>query len=122
MDVLVQQFASGVQAGELSLVFLHGRYSHSVLKRAAGSEFRVHVEHGGTVESYAAAPAQIAWAESVLGAVAEPWTYARVDAVSDAAGPLLMELELLDPELFFKYQPAAAALLIEGLVAPARAR
>jgi glutathione synthase/RimK-type ligase-like ATP-grasp enzyme len=115
MDVLVQEFASGVRTGEMSFVFLSGQYSHCVLKRAAGTEFRIHVEHGGSVESYQPAPVEIKWAESVMASVSEPWTYARVDAVNNPGGLLLMELELLDPELFFKYRPASATLLITAL-------
>lgn len=115
MDVLVQEFASGVHAGEISLVFLGGRYSHAVIKRAAGSEFRVHIEHGGTVESIEPGNALIGWAEDVIATIDAPWTYARVDAVSDDRGPMLMELELLDPELFFKYHPPAAERMIAAL-------
>jgi glutathione synthase/RimK-type ligase-like ATP-grasp enzyme len=122
MNVLVQEYAVGVQHGEISMVFLNGAYSHSVLKRAVGSEFRVHIEHGGTVETVVPDAARIAWAESVVAAAPEPWTYARVDLVTDTAGPLLMELELLDPELFFKYEPASAARLITSLTAAASAR
>jgi glutathione synthase/RimK-type ligase-like ATP-grasp enzyme len=122
MDVLVQEYAAGVQQGEVSMVFLNGGYSHSVLKRAAGSEFRVHIEHGGTVESVFPEAEQIAWAESVVAAAPEPWTYARVDMVTDAGGPLLMELEMLDPELFFKYEPAAATQIITALTAATSAR
>jgi glutathione synthase/RimK-type ligase-like ATP-grasp enzyme len=118
MDVLVP----GVQQGEVSMVFLNGGYSHSVLKRAAGSEFRVHIEHGGTVESVFPDAEQIAWAESVVAAAPEAWTYARVDMVTDAGGPLLMELEMLDPELFFKYEPAAATQMITALTAATSAR
>lgn len=115
MDVLVQEFAEGVHAGELSLVFLAGRYSHAVLKRAAGNEFRVHIEHGGTVESVQPDRKQIEWAEGVMRAVTLPWTYARVDAVMEHGRPILMELELLDPELFFAYERDAAQLLISSI-------
>ena len=115
MDVLVQEFAPGVRDGELSFVFLAGQYSHCVLKRAAGTEFRIHVEHGGSVESHHPPTEQIQWAESVMDAVKEPWTYARVDAVADDDGLMLMELELLDPELFFKYKPSSTGLLISAL-------
>ena len=115
MDVLVQEFAAGVRDGELSFVFLAGQYSHCVLKRAAGTEFRIHVEHGGSVESHHPSAEQIQWAQSVMDAVTERWTYARVDAVADAEGLMLMELELLDPELFFKYKPSSAGLLISAL-------
>jgi glutathione synthase/RimK-type ligase-like ATP-grasp enzyme len=115
MDVLVQEFAEGVRDGEISFVFLAGVYSHAVLKRAAGSEFRIHVEHGGTVELYVPRPAEVEWAESVMQQVTEPWSYARVDAVRDGDGMLLMELELLDPELFFAYEPASAQLMIAAI-------
>jgi glutathione synthase/RimK-type ligase-like ATP-grasp enzyme len=122
MNVLVQEYAPGVQHGEVSLVFLNGRYSHAVLKRAAGTEFRVHIEHGGTVESVYPTSAHIEWAESVVAASPYPWTYARVDMVTDASGPLLMELELLDPELFFKYQPHSTQQMITALTVPGSAR
>ena len=122
MDVLVQEFAQGVQAGEISLVFLNGDYSHSVIKRAVGDEFRVHIEHGGTVDSIVPTPAQIEWARTVVHAVEQSWVYARVDAVSDAAGLMVMELELLDPELFFKYDAAAADKFIGALRTVSSAR
>ena len=122
MNVLVQEYAPGVQQGEVSMVFLNGRYSHSVLKRAAGTEFRVHIEHGGTVESVYPTNAHIEWAESVVAAAPAPWTYARVDMVTDRGNPLLMELELLDPELFFKYQPHATNLMISALTVDSSAR
>lgn len=116
MDVLVQQFADGVAAGELSFVFLAGAYSHCVLKRAAEGEFRVHNEHGGTVAACAPPGEQIAWAESVVATLPrDSWAYARVDAVRDAAGMMVMELELLDPELFFTYNAAAVARFADAI-------
>ena len=115
MDVLVQEFAPGVQAGELSFVFLGGDYSHTVLKRPGGSEFRVQTEHGGTVEAVLPPNQQIEWARSVIATVPEPFSYARVDAVAAGDGLMLMELELLEPELFFKYDADAAPRLIAAL-------
>ena len=119
---LVQEFISGVYDGELSLVFFGGSYSHAVIKRAAGNEFRVHVEHGGSVDRYEPDAALIAWAEQVLAAAPEPGTYARVDAVMGADGPRLMELEQLDPELFFLYRPEAAQRMIGQLDTTLHAR
>ena len=37
--------------------------------------------------------------------------YARVDVVESSRGPLLMELELIEPELYFLYVPEAATRL-----------
>lgn len=117
MDVLVQEFVSGVYGGEQSFVFIAGDYTHSFIKRAADDEFRVHVEHGGTVEEIVPPPAHIDWAHSIVATLGnQPWTYARVDAVEGAEGLVLMEFELLDPELFFQYSAAAVDCFIDAIV------
>ena len=42
--------------------------------------------------------------------------YARVDAIRDNSGRLaIMELEMIEPELFFRFAPAAADVLAAGL-------
>ena len=43
------------------------------------------------------------------------WSYARVDAVTSREGMVLMEFELLDPELFFKYNPKACARFADAI-------
>jgi hypothetical protein len=45
--------------------------------------------------------------------VEEPLTYARVDLVHGAGGPMVIELELIEPELFLGLEPAAAPRLAE---------
>ncbi|KAH3745668.1 Glutathione synthase/RimK-type ligase, ATP-grasp superfamily [Pelomyxa schiedti] len=48
-DMMVQQFMETVKTcGELSLVFIGGKYSHSLRKRASSSDFRVQESHGGS--------------------------------------------------------------------------
>ena len=51
----------------------------------------------------------------MLAAAARPWLYARVDLVETDEGPVLMELELIEPDLFLT--PQGAARLAEGLIA-----
>jgi hypothetical protein len=56
----------------------------------------------------------VAAAEALLG----PTTYARVDVVEGAdGGQALLELELLDPVLFFPQHPDAAATYARALSA-----
>jgi hypothetical protein len=55
-------------------------------------------------------------AEQVLAGIEESALFARVDLVrSPAAEPLLIELELVEPVLFFEANPGAAAALAEAL-------
>ena len=108
-DALVQPYLAAVEAGETSLVYFDGTLSHAVRKVPRAGDFRVHVEYGGSVVRHVATGAERAVAEAVLDAAPAPTTYARIDLVTTQDGPLLMEAELIDPELFFTIEPQAAA-------------
>lgn len=114
--VLVQRFMPEIlDTGELSLVWFRDGYSHAVRKRARGGEFRVQEDHGGRTEP-ADVPADILkQAERVLGAVDRAWWYARVDGIVSQGRFVLMELELIEPELFFRHAPGSAARFVRAL-------
>ena len=82
--------------------------SHSVRKRPIGGDFRVQAEYGGSSVAEPAPAAVIDAAAAVLGAVDGPWLYARVDGIETQGGFLLMELEMLEPSLFFTLVPESA--------------
>lgn len=112
---LLQAFVPEIAGGEISLIFVAGVFTHAVLKRPAPGEFRVQNDHGGTIEPLAPGHDLVAFAERALAAANRPWLYARVDVVETASGPLLMELEMLEPDLFFTQAPAAAERLADAL-------
>ena len=115
-DVLVQPFIDAVpRDGELSFVFIEGEFSHAVRKRAAPGDFRVQTEHGGSVTRETADERQIRIAAAVLALAPEPTLYARVDAVVDGDDFLLMELELVEPDLFFEAAPEGADTLAAAI-------
>jgi glutathione synthase/RimK-type ligase-like ATP-grasp enzyme len=121
-DALVQPFAEEVaRDGELSLMFIDGAFSHAAIKRAAAGEFRVQTEHGGSVNPTAANPEIVAQAGRVLAALPEVPLYARVDGIVRGDAFLLMELELIEPNLFFELAPGSeqrfASALAERLKA-----
>jgi glutathione synthase/RimK-type ligase-like ATP-grasp enzyme len=115
--MMVQPFQRDVlESGELSLVVIGGRCTHAVRKRARPGDFRVQDDHGGTVHPHAATPEEIRFAESAVACCPAVPAYARVDAVRDAAGRLcVMELELVEPELFFRFHAPAARALADHL-------
>lgn len=99
---LLQAFVPEIRsAGEMSLIYIDGRFSHAVQKRPAAGDFRVQHEFGGSVTAAEAGPALRDFGARALDAVPSGWTYARVDLVPTGHGPLLMELELIEPDLFF---------------------
>ncbi|MFY0690221.1 MAG: hypothetical protein JXQ90_23810 [Cyclobacteriaceae bacterium] len=111
--MMIQPFVSSIQSiGEVSLVVIGGMYSHAVLKRAKLGDFRVQDDFGGTVEAYEPTPGEIALAEKAVDALPYAAIYARVDIVySDDNQLWITEVELLEPELFFRLKPEAAAQL-----------
>ncbi|MCH7874886.1 MAG: hypothetical protein IH965_06255 [Gemmatimonadetes bacterium] len=117
-DMLVQPYLPSIEtSGEISLVFIDGELSHAVRKRAATGDFRVHDDFGGTVHLEQPCEAEVTVAHRALGTVDEPLLYARVDLVRDETGaPVVMELELVEPDLFFRCVPESAERLAAAVV------
>jgi glutathione synthase/RimK-type ligase-like ATP-grasp enzyme len=120
LEYLVQPFVPEVvSAGEWSLLYLGGSFSHAVIKRAATGDYRVQSEHGGRVEPIEPDRATLDAADKALAAAAAighgDLAYARVDGVTCAGRFLVMELELIEPFLFLAGQRQAAERLARHL-------
>ena len=113
--VLVQAFVPEVLIdGEVSLVFFRGAFSHALRKRPAVGDFRVQQDFGGTREPISPSPRLLAQAEGLLcllgpELVGPGLLYARVDGIEVEGELLLMELEVIDPELYLAQDPEAPA-------------
>lgn len=101
-DVIVSAFAAQVSAGERSLVFLGGALSHAVRKVPAPGSYLSQTHHGGVERPHDTDSAELQVALAALAcAPAEP-AYARVDLVDWEDAPVVMELELIEPDLFLR--------------------
>lgn len=108
LPFMAQKFMPEIVAeGEWSLVFFNGEYSHALLKRAKPGDFRVQSDHGGRVEAALATQEMREQACRVLEALPMTPCYARVDGVWRDDQFYLMELELLEPELFLEIDAQA---------------
>ncbi len=109
---LVQPYIASVEAhGERSLVWIDGELSHAVRKtpRFSGDDERVD-------GPFPIALDERAIAQAALAPIADRILYGRVDIVRDAAGqPMVMELELIDPSLFFARQPGSVERYVSAL-------
>jgi glutathione synthase/RimK-type ligase-like ATP-grasp enzyme len=107
-DMLVQPYFHSVHGhGERAVIWIDGQFSHEVRKTPRFSGDVEEISLGQPVGD-----AERAVAEAVLAAAPGPLLYARVDLARDEQGrPHLMELEVIEPSLFFyKYPPAAAVM------------
>ena len=115
-DALAQPFVSSVaEAGEVSLVYFGGCYSHAIRKRPAKGDFRVQDQHGGTLHPHEPAERELAVGAAALAAAPAASAYARVDLVEWEGSPVVMELELIEPELFLRHSPEGLRRFAEVL-------
>jgi len=116
---MLQPFQDDIaRTGEDTLVVLHGRYTHAVRKKVRAGDFRVQDDHGGTVHHLDPTREHIELAERAMAACSPAPVYGRVDMVRDNDGTLaVMELELIEPELWLRFHPPAAEVLAEGIAA-----
>ncbi|WP_456457995.1 ATP-grasp domain-containing protein [Reichenbachiella sp.] len=117
-SMLLQEFQHNVvDRGELTLMVFDGQYSHAVLKKAKAGDFRVQDDFGGTVHPYEPSTEEIAFAERVVSVCDPIPLQARVDFIWDNEGHLCVsELELIEPELWFRNKKGSAEACVEGVV------
>jgi hypothetical protein len=120
-SVLLQPYLSQVdEYGETALIYFSGRFSHAICKGPllrrgdAPTDALFAAEH---ITPRTPAPEELRVAEQALGALPfAPPVYARVDEIRGEDGtPVLLELELTEPSLFFAHAPGAAARLADQL-------
>lgn len=111
-DVLVQPFVDAVRTtGERAIVTFAGKPSHAVRKSPRFANDAPSID--GPVPIAADEHAVVAATLAALDAVP---LYARVDLARGEDGrPMLMELELIEPSLFFDKEPAGADRLVAAL-------
>lgn len=106
--LLIQPFLPEIlSAGELSLLFFDGVFSHAVRKRPKAGDYRVQFQYGGTDEDVAVRDEWIAAAHACIAAAPELPAYARVDGVIHDGQFVLMELEVFEPLLYLARHPGA---------------
>jgi hypothetical protein len=131
---LVQPYQRSVDShGETALVFIAGELSHELHKRPvlAPDEVAPVIEgplavaramlDENLVVARAAADDERALARAIIAEVSERFgvpLYARVDMVREDGGrPLLLELELIEPRLYFEQAPGAAGRFAAAVLA-----
>ncbi|MGO4342751.1 ATP-grasp domain-containing protein [Pedococcus sp. 2YAF34] len=121
-DVVVQPYAPGIEDGEVSLFVFGGEVSHAVRKVPADGDYRVQAHHGGAEHPHTATEAELATARAALAVAPDGVTYARVDLVEHEGVPTVMELELIEPDLFLRMDAGALDRyvdLVEAQLRPA---
>lgn len=117
-DVMVQPYLARVETeGEVSAIVIDGVISHRVRKIPNPGDFRVQDDYGARDEPTAFTDSQERVVTEVLQRLPSELLYARVDLLAlDDGTPVVTEVELVEPSLFFRHAPQAADALAEALL------
>ena len=119
-DMMIQPYVRGVDTGgEKAVMWIDGELTHAVRKKTrfvGQTEFVAGVTEISPKE-WAIAERSVAFAAAESGG----WPlYARVDLMPDEEGPMVSELELIEPSLYLAQSPAALDRLVLAIAtAPA---
>ena len=103
-DLIIQKFIPEITTqGEISVVFFDKKYSHAVIKTPKAGDFRIQSQFGGTYVPYIPDEALIESCSKIVQYIPQDLPYARVDGVMIDNIFHLMELELIEPDLYFDF-------------------
>ena len=126
-SAVVQPYMASVDSGsETALIHIDGQFSHSVskgplLRRDGSGEWVEGLYLAEDIDHREVGEQQLVVARAALEA-APPGDvlYARVDLVDDDNGaPMVLELELIEPSLFFAFDAGSAQKMADAIVARA---
>ena len=114
---MVQPFLKSIiEEGEYSLFYFAGHYSHCILKMPKVDDFRVQEEHGGQLKLVEASDEMLTQARHTLASLPDDALYARIDLVRYEQEFALMEVELIEPSLYFNMDANSPQRFAEAFV------
>ena len=103
-DWLVQPFLEEIKdAGEISMLFFGGNFSHAIQKVPKSGDFRVQKQFGAQYLKFEPSTTLLSIAKNIVEIAGKKSVYARIDGVMTPNGFLLMEVEMIEPDLFFEH-------------------
>jgi glutathione synthase/RimK-type ligase-like ATP-grasp enzyme len=116
-DLLLQKYMPEITlVGETSLLFFDNEFSHSVCKMPKEGDFRVQSQFGGLYQSTQVSEDIIAQAKKILTYFNPKLLYARVDGIIIDEKFYLMEVELIEPDLYLDHNPQAYDIFVKSII------
>ena len=111
-EMIVQRFYPEITQGEVSLIYFNGEFSYALRKTPTAGDIRVQEEYGGKIVPYSPNSEEREWADEVIKHIPTQWLYARVDLLP---GHGLMELECIEPSLYFRSHSEGAHFMAQAI-------
>ena len=116
-ELLVQEFMPQIQTlGETSFIFFNKKFSHAVNKKPVEGDFRVQSLFGGIYTLVHPSQDLIQKAQKVVDTFKEDLLYARVDGILIDQELYLIEVECIEPDLYFNLSENSLERFVASIV------
>lgn len=116
-ELLLQQFMPEIQTvGETSIIFFNKKFSHAVNKKPVPGDFRIQVQFGGIYRVTHPDAELIAKAQKIVDTYPGKLLYARVDGIVIDNELHLMEVECIEPDLYFNLSEGSLERFVNAIV------
>ncbi len=116
-DLLLQEFKPEIETeGETSLIFFNKKFSHAINKKPKSGDFRIQVQFGGVYTSLSPSANLIQQAQKIVDTFPNNLLYARVDGIIINNHIQLMEVECIEPDLYFNYSEGSLQRFVNSIL------
>jgi glutathione synthase/RimK-type ligase-like ATP-grasp enzyme len=116
-ELLLQEFMPEIQTlGETSFIFFNKKFSHCVNKKPIDGDFRVQTQFGGKYTSIAPNLEIIEKAQKIVNTFSDNLLYARIDGIVIENELHLMEVECIEPDLYFDLSEGSHQRFVESII------
>jgi glutathione synthase/RimK-type ligase-like ATP-grasp enzyme len=115
--LLLQEFMPQIQTlGETSFIFFNKKFSHCVNKKPVEGDFRVQSQFGGKYNLVQPSQELIEKAQKITETFPENLLYARVDGIVIDNDLYVMEMECIEPDLYFNLSEGSLERFVTAIV------
>ena len=116
-ELLLQEFMPEIQSlGETSFIFFNKKFSHAVNKKPVDGDFRIQVQFGGQYTLTHPNADLIEKAQQIVDTFTGELLYARVDGIIIDDELNLMEVECIEPDLYFNLSEGSLERFVRAIV------
>jgi glutathione synthase/RimK-type ligase-like ATP-grasp enzyme len=116
-ELLLQEFMPEIQTqGETSIIFFNKKFSHAVNKKPIAGDFRIQVQFGGQYTLVQPSAELIEKAQQIVNTFTGELLYARVDGIVIDNELHLMEVECIEPDLYFNLSEGSLDRFVSAIV------
>ncbi|MGH2666876.1 ATP-grasp domain-containing protein [Flavobacterium sp.] len=116
-ELLLQQFMPEIQTlGETSFIFFNKKFSHCINKKPIEGDFRVQSQFGGEYTLTQPSSELIEAAQKIVNQFDGNLLYARVDGIIIENELHLMEIECIEPDLYFNLSDGSQERFVKSIL------